>query len=113
MNDLTITWKTLLEIGAGLIIFFQVGKWLINFGNPIVKLKERVDDHDKFFANDKAHLDKVDKSIQQIDEGLGVLGLAIAELMNHEISGNDVQKLREQKDKVETYFYGRKGENNE
>lgn len=106
MNNIEITWNTLIEISAGLIVLFQVGKWLISFGNPFVKLKERVDKHDELLHNDKTRLDRVDKNIQQIDEGLSVLGLAIAEMINHEVSGNDVKKLKEQQEKITTYFYG-------
>lgn len=111
--DLGVTWDTLLKLGAGLIIIFQVGKWLISFGNPIVEMKKRLDKHDEFLAKDKEHLEKVDKSVQRIDEGLGVLGLAIAEMMNHEVSGNDVEKLKRQQEKVTTYFYGRKTKDEE
>lgn len=106
--NLGVTWNTILQISAGLIVLFQVGKWLISFGNPFVELKNRVDKHDEFFSKDKEHLDKVDKSIQQIDEGLGVLGLALAEMISHEISGNDIEKLKQQQEKITTYFYGRK-----
>lgn len=111
--NIGVTWHTILEISAGLIVLFQCGKWLISLGNPIVKLRERLDAHDTFLAKDKERLDKADKSIQEIDEGIGVLGLAIAQMMSHEINGNDIQKLREQKEKVETYFYARKGETDE
>lgn len=105
--NLGVTWNTVLQIAAGLIVLFQCGKWFINLGNPFTELRKRVDKHDSFLANDKSHLEQVDRSIQQIDEGISVLGFALAQIMSHEINGNDIQKLREQKEKVETYFYGR------
>lgn len=109
--NIEVTWQTLTTIAAGLIILFQLGKWIISFGNPFVELKRRIDKHDTFLQRDKDHLEKVDQSIQQIDEGLSVVGLAVAEMISHEISGNDVSKLKRQKEKLETYFYGRKNDN--
>lgn len=106
--DLNVTWQTIITIAGGLIVLFQLGKWVISLGNPFIELKRRIDKHDDFLDKDKQRLDRVDKSIQQIDEGLGVVGLAIAEMISHEISGNDVSKLRQQQEKVTTYFYGRK-----
>lgn len=106
--NIAVTWQTVTTIAAGLIILFQLGKWIISLGNPFITLKKRIDRHDDFLAKDKDRLDNVDRSIQQIDEGLSVVGLAIAEMMSHEISGNDIGKLKQQKEKVETYFYGRK-----
>lgn len=106
--NLGITWQTVLEVGAGLIILFQLGKWIISFGNPIVELRKRLDKHDECLARDKEHLEKIDKSVQRIDEGISVLGLALAEMINHEVSGNDVEKLKQQQEKITTYFYGRK-----
>ena len=103
--DIQVAWDTILKIVAGLIVLFEFGKWVISFGNPIVDLKKRVDAHDKLFANDKSHLDKVDKGITRIDEGVSILGRALSEMMKHEITGNDIQALREQQRRVNDYFY--------
>lgn len=113
MESLQITWDTLLKIGAGLIVLFEFGKWIVSFGNPIVELKKRVDAHDRLFANDKSHLDKVDKGIARIDEGVSILGRALSEMMKHEITGNDIQALREQQRRVNDYFYETKRSDDE
>lgn len=108
MEELQITWDTILRIGAGLIILFEFGKWLVSFGDPIVELKRRLDTHDKMLTNDKAHLEKIDKGVDQIDEGIGVLGMAISEMMKHQITGNDIEALKEQQRKVDNYFFNRR-----
>lgn len=112
--DVGATWETLLKIVAGLIVFFEFGKWVISFGNPIVKLREAVDGletrlnrHDELFAKDKSHLEKIDNGVTQIDEGLSVLGRAISEMMKHEITGNDIEALKDQQRKVNDYFFNR------
>lgn len=108
MESLHITWDTILKIGAGLIILFEFGKWIISFGDPIVELKKRMDAHDKLFASDKGHIERIDKAVTQIDEGVSVLGRAINEMMKHEITGNDIGALKEQQKKVNDYFFNRR-----
>ena len=107
MENLQITWDTILKIGAGLIILFEFGKWIISFGNPIVELKKRVDAHDKLFANDKTHLEKIDKGVSRIDEGVSILGQALSEMIKHEITGNDIEALKTQQKRVNDYFFNR------
>lgn len=103
--NLEITWDTLLKIAAGLIVFFEFGKWVISFGNPIVELAKRLDAHDKMLDNDKKHLEKIDKGLVKVDEGVATIGRAMNELLKHEITGNDIQELRQQQKLVNDYFY--------
>ena len=113
MESLQITWDTLLRIGAGLIVLFEFGKWVISFGNPIVELKNRLDAHDKMLDNDKKHLEKIDKGLGKVDEGVAIIGRAMNELLKHEITGNDIQELRQQQKFVNDYFYDAKRAENE
>lgn len=102
-----ITVQNIIDFFAICIIVFTFFKWVISFGNPIVELKKRVDAHDKLFANDKAHLEKIDKGVSQIDEGMSVMGQALAEMMKHEITGNDIEALKGQQKRVNDYFFNR------
>lgn len=107
--DLTaVTIKDLIDFFALMIIVFNFGKWLLTFGNPIIELKKRVDRHDDLFSKDEEHLDKVDKAITNIDDGITVLGKAINELLRHEVSGNDIGELKAQQKALNDYFYGEK-----
>ena len=107
MIDLSrITFQDIVNFAAACIVLFEFGKWLISFGNPIVELKKRVDEHDDLFQNDKDHLDRIDDAVGRIDEGVIVLGKALNELLRHQITGNDVEALKDQQKKVNDYFYG-------
>ena len=107
MIDLTkVTFQDIVNFAAACIVLFEFGKWLISFGNPIVELKKRVEEHDAMFKSDENHLDNIDGAVAKIDEGVTVLGKALNELLRHEISGNDVGALKEQQKKLNDYFYG-------
>lgn len=105
----SITVEHIIEFVAGAIILFQFGKWLVSFANPIVELRKRVDKHDDFFANDKEKIDELTNKIDRIDEGLSVLGLALAEIINHTVTGNDIDELEKQQKEVTNFFFQRKG----
>lgn len=105
---MTFDFDTIIKVAAGMIVLFEFGKWIVSFGDPIVELKKRVDAHDKLFANDKGRLDRIDKAVTQIDEGVGIMGRAISEMMKHEITGNDIDALKSQQAKVNDYFFDRR-----
>lgn len=106
--NLEVTWDTLLKIAAGLIVLFELGKWLFTFWTPIAEIRNKLTEHDKLFSNDKAHLERIDKVLVKIDNGITVLGKAINELIKHVITGNDIQELRQQQRLVNDYFYDTK-----
>lgn len=107
MLDLSkVTFQDIVNLAAACIVLFEFGKWLISFGNPIVELKKRVDEHDGMFKNDKSRLDNIDNAVGRIDEGVTVLGKALNEMLRHEITGNDVDALKEQQKRLNDYFYG-------
>lgn len=100
-----ITLSHILEVIAVLVIIFEFGKWLISFGNPIVELKKRVDKHDGLFANDKERLDRMDKQLEKIGDGMEVQGKALAELLNHTITGNDWDALKKKYQELIDFYF--------
>lgn len=103
----SITVDQIIEFIAGAIILFQFGKWLISFANPIVEIRKRVDKHDEFFANDKEKIDELTDKIDHLDDGLSVLGMALAELINHTVTGNDIDELKKQQKEITNFFYSK------
>lgn len=103
----SITIEQIIEFVAGAIILFQFGKWLVSFANPIVEIRKRVDKHDEFFANDKEKIDELTDKIDHLDDGLSVLGMALAELINHTVTGNDIDELKKQQKEITNFFYSK------
>lgn len=101
----SITLDEILEFVAGAIILFQFGKWIVSFANPIVDLRKRLDKHDQFFANDKEKIEKLTDTINHTDEGLAIVGMALAELINHTVTGNDIDELKKQQKEIMNFFF--------
>lgn len=106
MADISV--KQIIEAIALLIVVFQFGKWLVSFANPIVDLKKRLDKHDQFFANDKEKITGLTETVRHTDEGLAVVGIALAELINHTVTGNDIDELKKQQKEITRFFFTEK-----
>ena len=48
----------------------------------------------------------IDKKIERQDKALAVIGLAVSEMINHQITGNDVSALKERQRELDEFFYG-------
>ena len=112
MENLGITWETLLVIAGGVIVLIDAYKRVISLANPIKDLKSRQYDIDEKLKNDKERIDKLDRDMSEIkayqEEGLAVIGLAVAELLNHTITGNDINALKARAEDLNNFFYSNK-----
>ena len=72
--------------------------------SPIANIKERLKEQEEMISSDERRLDKVEKDQGELHEQVAVIGLAIAELFNHILTGNDTDKLKEQQDKLISTF---------
>lgn len=66
----------------------------------LASIEERLDKYDTFFANDKEH-------IEALERGTRVTQTAILALLSHGIDGNDVTGLRQAKQELEQYLIHR------
>ena len=72
--------------------------------SPIANIKERLREQEEMISSDERRLDEVEKEQGELHEQVAVIGLAIAELFNHILTGNDTDKLKEQQDKLISTF---------
>lgn len=72
-------------------------EWILS---PFTETKQKLGEHDKMLANDKRRLDEIEDEQTELQEQVAVIGLAMAELINHILTGNDTQKLKEQQDNL-------------
>lgn len=72
--------------------------------SPVANIKERLREQEEMISSDERRLDKVEKEQGELHEQVAVIGLAIAELFNHILTGNDTDKLKEQQDKLISTF---------
>jgi len=65
----------------------------------LTALEEAIEDHDRFFLNDKRRL-------ESIEDGNRVTQKAILALLSHGIDGNDVEAMRSARDELQDYLIG-------
>lgn len=106
--DLQITWETLLAIAGGFVLFAQAIRIIINMFNPIQEIRKEIDRFKVLMHNDKEHLEKLDDAIERVNSALSLLGLAVSDLITHELTGNGDEKLKETQKKLHEFFYNGK-----
>lgn len=107
--DLGVTWQTLLAIAGGLIVLIDLFKKFKSIGQPITDLKEGQKQINDKLATDKARLDNLERALSRMveyqEQSSATIGLAVAELLNHTITGNDIEKLKQKEDELNSFFY--------
>lgn len=107
--DLGITWQTLLAIAGGLIVLIDLFKKFKSIGQPITDLKEGQKQINDKLATDRARLDNLERALSRMveyqEQSSATIGLAVAELLNHTITGNDIEKLKQKEDELNSFFY--------
>jgi hypothetical protein len=107
--DLGGNWETLLAIAGGLIVLIDLFKKFKSIGQPITDLKEGQKQINDKLATDRARLDNLERALSRMveyqEQSSATIGLAVAELLNHTITGNDVDKLKQKEDELNSFFY--------
>lgn len=93
-SDQLLGWCTI--IGA----IWGVWKIVKEVKKPSDDLKEKVIQHDQFFANDK-------KRIDNIEESNKILCKSMLVLINHEITGNGIDKMKQARDELQDFLIER------
>lgn len=72
-------------------------EWMLS---PFTATKTRLREHEEMLRRDKQRLDDMEQWQDEMQEQVACIGLAMAELMNHIITGNDTDKLKEQQENL-------------
>lgn len=92
--DFNIIFKSFLELCGVLGIIAGTVRAIAYFATPYKKITDKIKRHDELFANDKRVLDGLKIQVHYEKECINAIGMAIAELINHEITGNDIEELK-------------------
>lgn len=107
--DLGVTWQTLLAIAGGLIVLIDLFRKFKSIGQPITDIKEGQKQINDKLVTDKARLDNLERALSKMveyqEQSSATIGLAVAELLNHTITGNDIEKLKQREDELNSFFY--------
>ena len=89
-----------LAICGGIAIFVSGLKGVEFLLSPFTEIKDRLGNHEEMLKNDKKRLDDIEQWQDEMQDQMACIGLAMAELMNHIITGNDTDKLKEQQENL-------------
>lgn len=107
--DIGVTWQTLLALAGGLIILIDLFAKIKSIGKPITDIQDKQKAIEAKLASDKTRLDKLERTLTKMAEhqekSSATIGLAVAELLNHTITGNDIEKLKQREDELNAFFY--------
>lgn len=97
MEELSITWQTVLAFCGGVAVIAGAVKIVWNAFSPQRELKKRVDKHDTI-------LDKDNNRLKSIEDGQKVQCQALMCIMQHMIDGNDINNLKKVRNEINTYL---------
>lgn len=87
MENIEITFTTILAFFGALAVVGGGVKIIVSALNPFKEVKAKVKKHDEKFA-------ELDDSLGRIEKEQKVQGKALMVLINHLVTGNDVDKLK-------------------
>lgn len=96
-HDLMITMQTMLSIFGGLAIVVAGISSITKMFSPFKELKSKVEEHDTIIQNMKTEIDNQTSMQKEICKTLLVM-------MNHEITGNSIDKLKERQDDLQKFL---------
>lgn len=97
MTNIEITFNTILQIFGAIAVIGGGIKIIVTAFSPYRDLKEKVKKQAEKIAG-------VESSLERIEESQRVQGKALMELLNHIITGNDIEKLRERHDELVDHY---------
>lgn len=97
MENIEITYNTILQIFGAIAVVGGGIKIIITAMSPYRDLKEKV-------KRQAEKIKGVESALERIEESQRVQGKALMELLNHIITGNDIEKLKERHDDLVDHY---------
>ncbi len=94
---LTITWELILAIAGGIVVLINAIKAIGNFISPVTDIKKKLSKHDELLGNDNKRLTSIEQTNKMICKSL-------VALLDHEITGNGIEKLKTTKTEMQNYL---------
>ena len=104
MNELQITIQTILTFFGGVTLIMGGISALAKLFDPFKKLKVKVNEHECKRNDDFNRMGKMDEAIERIENSNEIICESLFALLNHEITGNSVDKLIKQRDNLQKYL---------
>lgn len=103
-HDLLVTGQTLLAICGGITIIVAALTSLTKMLSPFKELQKTVQQHTTALQKGDEEFKKLTEAIQHQDATQRQICKSLVVIMNHEITGNSVDKLRAQQEELQTFL---------
>ena len=97
MENIEITYNTILQIFGAIAVIGGGIKIIITALSPYKDLKDKV-------KKQAEKIKGVESALERIEESQRVQGKALMELLNHIITGNDIDKLKDRHDELVDHY---------
>lgn len=97
MENIEITYNTILQIFGAIAVIGGGIKIILTALSPYKDLKDKV-------KRQAEKIKGVESTLERIEESQRVQGKALMELLNHIITGNDIDKLKERHDDLVDHY---------
>lgn len=71
---------------------------------PFKELKAKVDEHEEKLTKDSDEMEEMRSTIKQVAEADKILCAVLLEMLDHEITGNHIERLKKTRGKLEKYI---------
>lgn len=96
------TWFTIiLQIGSVVALIYALTKFL---AKPNATQNDRITKLEEWQSKVIVRLDEGDERMEGLDKSSRITQEALLAMLSHEISGNDIEKLKAARQKLETYL---------
>lgn len=95
--EYTIKLSDLMGVCAAISALWGVHKIYVELMKPSREVKKKVELHDTYLENDK-------QSIVEIQESNKIMCKCMLVLINHEITGNGIEKMKSMRDELNDYL---------
>lgn len=103
-HDLLVTGQTLLAICGGITIILAAITSLTKMFSPFKELQKMVQEHSVVLKNNENEFKNLTKAIEHQDATQREICKSLIVIMNHEITGNSVDKLKAQQEELQTFL---------
>lgn len=93
-------WETMAAVAGGIVLLGNVGAVIYKWISPALRLKERVEELERKSENDYKVLSEVKEALENNKKVNRMQLLTMAQMLNHDIDGNEIEKIKETRDNV-------------
>ena len=96
-----MTWEIIAAVAGGIVLITSAGSALYKWIHPILEVKDTVEELDRRTKTDYDALKRIEETLERIETVQRMLIGSELSIMNHLIDGNDREKMKETRDKIQ------------